>query len=308
MHHIDVSGISLQDIQIFLAAAEHENFTRAAQSLYLSQSFLSKRIMALEQATGLYLFVRDKRGVILTDAGKLLQEKLHNINEEVFKAFQQAKDMQSGIEQSLKIGMVRLGDYFFLDTIMKFRSKNPRIALRAEQFMFKELRGKFVDGDLDLMFTTTYELDYLPRSHYNTLVLQEAPLVAVMSRENPLAGKKNLQISDLEKQLLLMVHAQDSPGFVKMLDELFGEYGFMPRVSYYAQDGSSQLLNVLMNEGILIVTKYFLWNHADPRITQIPIENTSGGIGIAWRKTNKNPALEKFIDHLTYSDISGTRL
>ncbi|MBQ9930893.1 MAG: LysR family transcriptional regulator [Firmicutes bacterium] len=308
MHHIDVSGISLQDIQIFLAAAEHENFTRAAQSLYLSQSFLSKRIMALEKATGLYLFVRDKRGVTLTDAGRLLQEKLKNINEDVFRAFQQARDLQAGVEQSLRIGMIRLGDYFFLDTIMKFRNRNPQIALRAEQFMFKELRDKFVDGDLDLIFTTTYEIDYLPKTHYNSLILQEAPLVAVMSRENPLAGKKSIQVSDLENQLLLMVHAQDSPGFVKMLDDLFGQHGFVPRVSYYAQDGSSQLLNVLMNEGVLVVTKYFLWNHADPRICQVPIESTSGGIGIAWRKTNKNPALEKFIRHLTYSDISGVKL
>ncbi len=300
MYHFNASNISIQDIEIFLAAAEHENFTRAAQSLYLSQSFLSKRIMALEQATGLYLFIRDKRGVTLTDAGRLLQKKLSRIYDSVFNAFQQARELQAGVEQYLTIGLIRLGDYFFLDVIKDFRDRNPHIAVRPEQYVFRELRDKLVDGHLDVIFTTTYEIDSIPKSHFDSMVLQEAPLCAVMSKEHPLANRESIQIPDLKDEQLLMVHAQDSPGFIRMLDELFGQYGFMPRVSYYAQDANSQLLNVLMNEGILVVTKYFLW-YADSRICQVPIENTTGGIGVVWRKTNKNPALEKFLRHLEHS-------
>src|ERR1700743_3958141 len=60
----------LRHIRYFLAVTEHQNFTRAAEALHVSQPTLSQQIKQLEDALGAQLLDRSGRGVRLTDAGE----------------------------------------------------------------------------------------------------------------------------------------------------------------------------------------------------------------------------------------------
>ena len=62
-------------LDYFMAAAKEQNFSKAAQSLYYSQSYLSKKIAALEEELGVTLFERHGKKVILTAAGEHLYQK-----------------------------------------------------------------------------------------------------------------------------------------------------------------------------------------------------------------------------------------
>ena len=64
--------MEIRQLRSFLAVADTLNFSRAAQSLFLSQSALSRQIMDLEKEIGLPLFERNTRRVELTEAGRLL--------------------------------------------------------------------------------------------------------------------------------------------------------------------------------------------------------------------------------------------
>jgi DNA-binding transcriptional LysR family regulator len=61
-----------RDLRYFVAVAEHLHFTRAADSLFVTQSAVSKQIAGLERSLGALLFVRRHDGVILTPAGETL--------------------------------------------------------------------------------------------------------------------------------------------------------------------------------------------------------------------------------------------
>ena len=61
---------SLADLQAFVVAARHCNFTRAAQELCITQGAVSKQIKHLEAFLGVLLFVRGQQGLVLTDAGR----------------------------------------------------------------------------------------------------------------------------------------------------------------------------------------------------------------------------------------------
>ncbi len=66
--------MEIRQLRYFIAVADTLNFSRAAESVYLSQSALSRQIMDLEKEVGLPLLRRSTRQVELTEAGKALQK------------------------------------------------------------------------------------------------------------------------------------------------------------------------------------------------------------------------------------------
>ncbi|MEE3191346.1 MAG: LysR family transcriptional regulator, partial [Pseudomonadota bacterium] len=61
-----------QSLKAFIAVAEQKSFSAAAESLYLTQSAVSKRIKQLEEQLGTTLFDRHNRTISLTEAGEAL--------------------------------------------------------------------------------------------------------------------------------------------------------------------------------------------------------------------------------------------
>src|SRR5437868_4016113 len=68
------SMLNLHHLRIFRTLAEEGSFTRAAEVLFISQPAVSREVRSLEQALGIALVDRVGRGMVLTEAGKLLAE------------------------------------------------------------------------------------------------------------------------------------------------------------------------------------------------------------------------------------------
>ena len=71
-----MAEINMRQIEVFLCAARHQNISRAAAELYISQPALSKTISKIEKDFGSPLFSRTNRGVQLTDDGQELYSRL----------------------------------------------------------------------------------------------------------------------------------------------------------------------------------------------------------------------------------------
>ena len=70
-----MTGVNMRQIEVFLCAARHENISRAAAELYISQPALSKAIKSIEKDFGSPLFNRTNRGVKLTEEGRVFKWK-----------------------------------------------------------------------------------------------------------------------------------------------------------------------------------------------------------------------------------------
>jgi DNA-binding transcriptional LysR family regulator len=69
-----------RQVQYFISIVEAGSFSAAADELYISQSLLSKQIMALEKELGVTLFDRSKRKISLTDAGEAFLKHARKLN------------------------------------------------------------------------------------------------------------------------------------------------------------------------------------------------------------------------------------
>ncbi len=146
--------LPLKALRAFEAAARHQNFTRAALELCVSQAALSHQIRALEERLGVVLFHRLPRGVALTDEGAGLYPVLN----EAFDRIAVSLDRFVGgrFREVLNVGVVgtfatgwllpRLDDFStrFPDVELRLQTHNNRIDLAGEGL---DLAIRFGDGD-----------------------------------------------------------------------------------------------------------------------------------------------------------------
>ncbi|SHJ59522.1 DNA-binding transcriptional regulator, LysR family [Parasporobacterium paucivorans DSM 15970] len=298
MREINIYELQLMDIELFLRIAEYGSFTKAGQCLFMTQSLVSKRISMLELKLGLQLFVRNKRNVVLTPAGRLLQKKLQSVNEEIFLAINEAHNIQAGITGIIRLGFIEWGNLFFMPLLEEFMRENPQIHVEINRYPFFELRKNLMSLDIDMAFSISYDMDSLYKDEYEYIDLVSIPLVAIMNRKNSLADHKKVTVRDLQAQDLLMVSPKYSIGYSECISKLFAAEGISPIISHYAQSGGDHIGNLLLNEGVLIASEYFMENSWKEQLVQVPIEGTCVSVVALWKKSKVNAAMDILIDKM----------
>ncbi len=144
-----MKNITLRQLRVFVAAARHLHFGKAAQQLHLTPPAVSMHIRELEQQVGLPLFERHGRAVSLT----LTAEYLLVYARRVLATLKEAEDalarfrgLQSG---RLSIGMVSSAKYFVPRLLAMFRDEHPHIEVRLavgnREQLVEQLQGHDVD-------------------------------------------------------------------------------------------------------------------------------------------------------------------
>ncbi|WP_338339038.1 LysR family transcriptional regulator AmpR [Xanthomonas euvesicatoria] len=146
--------LPLNALRAFEAAARHQNLTRAANELYVSQAALSHQIKALEQQLGTSLFHRLPRGVALTDEGAALAPVLGEAFDRIAATLERFADGR--YREVLSVGVVgtfatgwllpRLAAFHatHADIELRLSTNNNRVDLAGEGL---DLAIRFGDGD-----------------------------------------------------------------------------------------------------------------------------------------------------------------
>src|SRR5918911_1464639 len=142
--------MTLQQLEYFLAAAEHGSFSAAAEELRLAQPSLSEQVRKLEAELGVALFTRVGRGLVLTHAGHELRPHAERALEDV----EAARDSVRSVRE-LRGGIATFGTWgtarFFpgADFIADFRRRYPGVRLRVVGQNSSEVVEQVRDGELE---------------------------------------------------------------------------------------------------------------------------------------------------------------
>lgn len=153
-------NINFELYRIFYVVATVGNITKASQRLMISQPAVTKQIKALENQLGGELFIRTKRGVILTDNGK----EIYNYVKQGMHCFE-AAELQFSNLKKLETGIIRIGisttlcRIFLLKYLERFHEQYPNIAIQVFTDPSKTMREMLKDGTIDILIAKELDQD-----------------------------------------------------------------------------------------------------------------------------------------------------
>lgn len=151
-------NINFELYRIFYTVANTKNITKAAEELMISQPAISKSIKNLEDQLGGQLFIRTKRGVILTDEGKEFYNYIKRAMEYIYNAENKFTDLINLNTGTIKIGISStLTKEFLIPYLEKFHKKYPKIDIQINTNLSSELIPKLKNGLIDIIILNIVE-------------------------------------------------------------------------------------------------------------------------------------------------------
>lgn len=145
--------MTLDQLRIFLAVAEREHVTRAAEALNLTQSAVSGAINALESRHGVKLFHRIGRRIELTEAGRVLVDQARTILADVRTAEIAMADLSDIRRGTLTVfASQTIASYWLPRRLVEFNSRYPQIDLKLEVGNTAQCTQAIITGTADLGF------------------------------------------------------------------------------------------------------------------------------------------------------------
>ncbi len=142
--------MTLQQLTYFLAAAEHGSFSAAADELHMAQPSLSEQIRRLEAELGVSLFARAGRGLVLTEAGRLLMphaERTLAAAEEAAASVREVRDLAGG---TVAFGTFGSAHHYLLGGLVQdFRQRFPNVRVRVLGQNSAEVADAVREGELE---------------------------------------------------------------------------------------------------------------------------------------------------------------
>jgi len=285
--------MEIRQVEYFLSVVETGSFSAAADKHFISQSSLSKVIMALEKELGVALFDRSKRNVSLTEAGKAFLEHARKIDIANRAMVADLKGYISGVESFSVAAIPVITQYGITTYIAQFREVNPHIEFTLEEIDGVNILPALEQQRFDLAFTRHRYLDH---EKFTSIEISKDKLLAVVSKRNQHATRASVSIKELSNDNFI-VFDRVTDLHQLILDEC-GKAGFEPTIFYSSHRKVSVFGLVGTNIGIALAPSKIYDYHKHPDVQAIPlIEDIECNMVLVHLKNKKLPRSAKiFID------------
>ena len=239
--------MELHQLRYFVAVAETENFTRAAERSHVSQPSLSQQILNLESEIGHKLFHRLGRKAVLTEAGVAFLERARRILFEVENAAKELGD-HPGLGRRITVGAVQtVMPYLLTPLIAELHTSHPNLLIDArEDFRANLLRG-VIEGDLDMAIVP------LPVKDHRISIepLLSEPLLLVVGKTHPISSRTEISLNDLSDETFASLG--DASALATQIRTFFGDQKLQPRIGIHCAQVATLKQFVAAGLGISIL-------------------------------------------------------
>jgi DNA-binding transcriptional LysR family regulator len=281
-------------VQAFIAIADCGGFLKAADTLHLSQTGITRRLQTLERFLGLKLIERTTRSVELTAVGQDFLPRARRLLMELSASLTEIVENGKARRGAVCIACVPTAGIQLLPRIIEEYAKS-----------FPENRISILDhasaGVAAAVLRREAEFGInIAEAHHPDLVtatLVKDKFVFICREDHALASRKTLRWKDVESQQLICAGAESANRF--LLDQALGSIRVKLRPHYEVQHSSTALGLVAEGIGAAVVPELAVQKGANPRIRMIPLTlpSVSRTVVLVSRKSAQlSPAAQALYD------------
>lgn len=293
-------NINFELYRIFYVVANHSNITKASEELNISQPAISKSIKSLEEQLGGKLFIRTKKGVILTEEGKEFYKYIKHAIEYINNAENKFTDLINLECGCIKIGInTTLTKEFLLPYLEKFNTLFPKIDIQIITDLTSNLMQKLRNGLIDIVIFNISDKEY--GNEIEIIKCRKITDCFVVNNKYKDLINKELSLSDLNNYpLILQAKGSNTRWFLDKLGQ-DNNIIFKPHIELTSYSLVSSFTKIGL--GIGYVTKDYIKNELDNKeLYELKIKEKipSRYIGIALSKNHiPNFSTKKLIEIIT---------
>ncbi len=236
--------MELSQLRTFRVVAETLNFTRAAERLNLTQSAVSHQIRALEEELGEPLFLRGKRGVRLSEAGRLVLDdagRLLDLAEAMRERVGRRSQALSGRVRAAAATQAFV--HLFAPLFEAFMREHPGVELTFRTTVSTDQTvADILSGNADVGFASLAV--YSPALRVSQLFEDE--LMLVVAPGHRLAGQAEASMEDLAGARFVLFERGAS--IRRAADELFARAGLSPELALESND--TYFIKLMVEHGL----------------------------------------------------------
>ena len=195
--------MDLRALRYFIEVVRQNGFTRAAETLHVTQPTISKMVKALEDEFGGPLLLREGRGVQLTDAGQVVYDQGMAILEQAQLLRRQVAEVDNITRGELSVGIMPTTGHYMAPVIALFQQRYPGVNLQVNEQGARAQYQLIQDGKLDMALGLFSEPDpALERSARPALCALHQRLCAARTCAAAMRGRRLLTQGQAAKPLL----------------------------------------------------------------------------------------------------------
>lgn len=289
-------NFEISELQAFIAVAEKSSFKAAAESLFISQPALSRRIEKLEASLQIRLLERTTRRVSLTEDGRQFLGHAEAVIDELEMAMQGMAERTVLRRESLTVACVPSVANYLLPMVLKeFASAHPAVRVKVIDESARDVLNCVVAGNADFgvnfIGTQEAEIDFkaIYTEHY----------VLIARNDHRLAKAKTLLWADLGGEKLVSV--SQSSGNRMLIDNALAKVAKRPSIHYEINHVTGAISMVAAGLGVAVLPGLALGGNVHPNLVRIPLTDPdiTRTLGLITRKGGRlQPAAQALSDLL----------
>lgn len=211
---------TLQQLRILKAVATEKSFTKAAETLFISQPSLSKQIKILENRLGIILLNRENNKLSFTESGKVFlhySERILALCEESCRAL---NDVKNGDRGNLTVGASQtIGTYLMPRVLALFAQHYPQINIKVQVDSTRIISKKVLNHEIDIAVVG----GDVPEELKKNLEIEkfvEDELILIIPKSHPFALKKQKKINKDDLYHLNFITLNSTSTIRKFIDNI----------------------------------------------------------------------------------------
>ena len=284
--------IEFRHLRYFQVVAQELHFRKASEKLFITQPGLSRQIKQLEEELGVQLFVRDKRQVELTDAGRYLYHESTNLLNQLGAVKRSITLIDKGEEGEIRIGFVGSAVQQVIPSLLlKLKNQFPKIHTSLEEMSNKDQIYAIEHNQLDIGFIRTKDA---PEGISSIQIFKDTFSI-VLPKSHPIDADTYVDLSQFSAEKFIFFSSNYSRTYYNKVMSIFDDHGFEPKISHKSVHANTIFRLVENGLGVAIVPSS-LQHGFDLDIKFIELKNVKQTtyLSLIWKEYSQNQLVKKF--------------